>query len=360
MHCLEFVVRPAVCFVVGWCICTNYDRAGLPQGFSPAEVSFLGLPKGTLWFCPLLDNPGDNLYGDIVNNRQMVEVAALVSAHSQHVITGPERLPAGALEKFWDRSQRRLKLWLSALTHYQRRSAQIDPLEHDELWSDLEPILGEIFVSEVLTRVWGAILVAMDQERATHFTEAIARNVLIGHLDARKRALQLLVTDPALTIEKLAPIDSIRRRVERWTDLLLGHLIERYQVDDFAFDPSRAREFGAQQLLQTANGTQDRAWTLLLIGLQTSFSTTPVGPPNDLIQEEIIASILACFPPGAFQPEGPFRPIIADRIVRPNSTTSPIAQPAAPASDVSPNSSLTSSKGISFHDLRHRYPPLQG
>lgn len=295
-----------------------------------------------------------------MNNRQMVEVAALVSAYSRHVITGPERLPSGTLEKFWDRSQRRLKLWLSALTHYQRRSAQVDPLEHDELWSDLEPILGEIFVSEVLTRVWGAILVAMDQERTTHFTEAIARNVLIGHLDARKRALQLLVTDPALTIEKLAPIDSIRRRVERWTDLLLGHLVERYQVDDFAFDPNRAREFGAQQLLQTADGTQDRAWTLLLIGLRTSFSTTPVGPPNELIQEEIIASILACFPPGAFQAGGPFQPIIADRGIRPNSAATPVEQPAAPAADVPPEISLTSPKKISFRELRRRYPPPQG
>lgn len=292
-----------------------------------------------------------------MNNRQMVEIAALVSAYSQHVIAGPERLPAGALEKFWDRSQRRLKLWLSALAHYQRRFAQADSVEHEQLWNDLQPVLGEIFVSEVLTRVWGAILTAMDQARSTHFTEAIARNVLIGHLDARKRSLQLLVTDSALTVAQLGPIDSIRRRVERWTDLLLGHLVERYQVDDFAFDPSRARDFGAQQLLQNSDGTQDRAWTLLLIGLRTSFSTVPLGPPNELIQEEIIASILACFPPGAFQPEGPFHPIITDRIIRRDAASGSTEQSPEPAP--TPTTNVATTKAISFRDLRHRYPPQQ-
>lgn len=330
------------------------DRAGLPQGISPAEVSFLALPEAHARPTGV-GQPHNDWDGATVNNRQMVEIAALVSAYSQHVIAGPERLPAGALEKFWDRSQRRLKLWLSALSHYQRRIAQVAPLEHQQLWDDLQPILGEVFVSEVLSRVWGAILTAMDQERGTHFTEAIARNVLIGHLDARKRALQLLVTDPALSVEQLGPIDSIRRRVERWTDLLLGHLVERYQVDDFAFDPSRARDFGAQQLLQTADGTQERAWTLLLIGLRTSFSTTPVGPPNEVIQEEIIASILACFPPGAFQPEGPFRPIIADRIIRRETASEPVD----PASNVTPTPNVASAKEISFRELRHRYPPQQ-
>ncbi len=297
-----------------------------------------------------------------MNNRQIVEIAALVSAYSQHVVMGDAPLPPGALEKFWDRSQRRLKLWLSGLTHYQRQFPTVSPDDHHQaLWRDLVPVLEEIFVSEVLTRVWGAILTAMDQERGTHKTEPIARNVLIGHLDARKRALQILVSDPVLTLEHLHPIDTVRRRVERWTDLLLGHLVERYNVDDFAFDPHRAREFGAQQLLQSQESSRDQAWILTLIGLRTAFSDKPVGPPNEVIQEEIIASILACFPPTAFQSEGPFRPIIAARIIRREpAATIPSTAPTQAKADTSPQSDSAGTPEISFREIRRRLPPNQG
>lgn len=293
-----------------------------------------------------------------MNNRQIVEIAALISAHSQTVIGGETQLPPGALEKFWDRSQRRLKLWLSGLMRYQRQIAVISPEDHTQLWNDLTPVLEEIFVSEVLTRVWGAILTAMDQERGTHQTEPIARNVLIGHLDARKRALQLLVTDPALTLGHLHPIDTIRRRVERWTDLLLGHLVERYQVDDFAFDPARAREFGAQQLLQSRESTSNQAWVLLLIGLRSAFSDAPIAPPNELIQEEIISAILSCFPTDAFPIDGPFRPLITDRIIHRRQTSpTPLATIPQSAASTTTQSKFIIPKDINFRDLRNRFPP---
>ena len=82
-----------------------------------------------------------------MNNRQLVEIAALVSAYSPHVVQGTVGLPAGALEKFWERSQRRLKLWLSALMHYQRRAAATASEERVVLWRDLEPVLDTVVVT---------------------------------------------------------------------------------------------------------------------------------------------------------------------------------------------------------------------
>ncbi len=288
-----------------------------------------------------------------MNNRQTVEIAALISAFSPHFVEGREPLPAGTLEQFWDRSQRRLKLWLMALARYQRQYASVPPDEHLQMWRDLEPILEEIFVSEVLTRVWGAALTARDQAQGTHLTEPIARHVLLGHLDARKRALQLLVTDTTLGIEHLANIDRIRRRVERWTDLMLGHLVETYQVDDFAFDPIRAREFGAQQLLQNSERPRDQVWVLLLVGLRMAFPDSQVAPPHELLQEEIVASILGCFPPVAFQAAGPFKPILEQRLP---ATVESIQQQAA----AQPVATPTNSNLISFLELRHRLPPRHG
>ncbi|MDB5337919.1 MAG: hypothetical protein JWN70_3538 [Planctomycetaceae bacterium] len=288
-----------------------------------------------------------------MNNRQTVEIAALISAFSPHIVEGRVPLPTGMLEKFWDRSQRRTKLWLMALTRYQRQYASVAPDEHLQMWRDLEPILEEIFVSEVLTRVWCAALTARDQAQATHSHEPIARNVLLGHLDARRRALQLLVTDTTLGIEHLTNIDRIRRRVERWTDLMLGHLVETYQVDDFAFDSVRAREFGAQQLLQSSERPRDQVWVLLLVGLRMAFPESEIAPPHELLQEEIVSSILACFPPAAFQAAGPFKPILERRIPTP-------VEPNPPQDIPTPVTSTSNPNLISFLELRHRQPPRHG
>lgn len=288
-----------------------------------------------------------------MNNQQTVEIAALISALSRHIVESDVPLPAGMLEKFWDRSNRRLKGWLMALGRYQRQYANVAPDEHLQMWRDLEPVLEEIFVSEVLTRVWGAALTARDQVRGTQITEPIARNVLLGQLDARKRALQLLVTDTTLGLEHLANIDRIRRRVERWTDLMLGHLVESYQVDDFAFDPVRAREFGAQQLLQSSERPRDQVWVLLLVGLRMAFPEKDVSLPHENLQEEIVASILGCFPPEAFQAAGPFQSILDRRVPKPAAVNPQSIVPLAAAKPAGGDL-------ISFLELRHRMPPRHG
>jgi hypothetical protein len=298
-----------------------------------------------------------------VNTRQTVEIAALISAYSPHMIERPVQLPKVAVEQFWESSQKRLKLWLSAMSFYQRRSAEASPGERLQLWLELEPTLEEIFVTEVLTRVWGAILTAVDEELHSHKYEAIARNVLIGHLDARKRALQLLVADSSVSLDQLNRVDQIRRRVERWTDLLLGHLVERYQVQDFAFDARRSREFGAQQLLQSSDRPREQVWTLVLVGLRMAFPTASVAePPNELFQHQIIASILNCFPSDSFQPQGPFRSILEGRVSRGGNRPELLVSAdffgaAAPDLTVPKKGSANV---INFKKLRDQMPPPKG
>jgi hypothetical protein len=298
-----------------------------------------------------------------VNTRQTVEIAALISAYSPHVIERPVVLPKAALEQFWECSQKRLKLWLSAMAFYQRSASDASPQERLRLWQELEPTLVEIFVTEVLARVWGAILTSVDEEMGTHQYEPIARNVLIGHLDARKRALQLLAGDAGVTLEHLHRIDQVRRRVERWTDLLLGHLVERYQVEDFAFNAERSRDFGAQQLLQSTARPREQVWALVLVGLRMAFPTAAnASPPNEYFQHQIIASILNCFPADSFQPEGPFRSILEGRVCRDgNRPEIHAAEDQFGAS--SPQLTLPTQSTISridFRKLRNRMPPPKG
>lgn len=292
-----------------------------------------------------------------------MEIAALISAYSPHVIERPVMPPKEALEQFWESSQKRLKLWLSAMTFFQRSASDASPQERLRLWQELEPTLEEIFVTEVLARVWGAILTSIDEELGTHQYEPIARNVLIGHLDARKRALQLLACDSGVTSEHLHRIDQVRRRVERWTDLLLGHLVEHYSVEDFAFNAERSRDFGSQQLLQSTDRPREQVWALVLVGLRMAFPTAAnTSPPNEYFQHQIIASILACFPMDSFQPEGPFRSILEGRVCRDGNRPEMHAT-AVQIADSAPQLTLPTQSTISridFRKLRNRMPPPKG
>ena len=249
------------------------------------------------------------------------------------------------------------------ITAFQRRGTDLPEQEHAELWRELEPVLSEIFVSEILTRVWGAILTALDWELSCHDYEPIARNVLIGHLDARRRALILLASDGRVSQEHLARVDQIRRRVERWTDLLLGHLVDHYPVEDFAFEPQRAHDFCSQDLLQSANRPRQQAWNLVLIGLKMAFpEPAEIDPPNELLQHQIVSSMLQCFPPEAFLGDGPFRSLLRDQESDEFSENRfDCAANPDPMSDLElrlpPQATVNL---ISFRKLRGRLPPPKG
>ena len=79
----------------------------------------------------------------------------------------------------------------------------------------------------------------------------------------------------------------------------------------------------------------------------------PILLPHEFIQEAIVASILACFPPAAFESSGPFKPILERSL--------PVAKPSIPqASVIVPLASPSSTDLISFLELRHRTPPRHG
>ena len=66
-----------------------------------------------------------------------------------------------------------------------------------------------------------------------------ARNIFAGHLDARRRLLTLLTDGRAIELPNAVRLNHLRRRVERWTDLLLAHTSGWTDVSEFAFEPAR-------------------------------------------------------------------------------------------------------------------------
>jgi hypothetical protein len=238
-----------------------------------------------------------------------VELAVHVSRHSDLMIENSAALPENALRDFWKYSRRRITDWKLSLNRCNRQLTAASGRNRQERSHELESLISELLVSDVLIRLWSAILAAVDQRRATNWAEPIARHVLVDHLQARYLALQVLVDQSLLPQPRIQHLNTLRHSAERWTDLLLGRIVCQWNVGDFAYDETQAREFGESHLSYRDAQIRDTAWHLILSGARITFPTCPSSSPwRTACLRKIIGSILTCFPEQAlFQRTGETR-----------------------------------------------------
>lgn len=262
--------------------------------------------------------------------HELVELAAIAAVQAGAVVTAG-RLPFAALADYWSASKCRLDRWSRALkqlstsgfaeliapgpfgTRRQWFGEPHDPrgvqnprqAPHAEIIPDAKLIVEEILLSEVLTRVWAAVLSGHDSHWGTSDAEPIARSVLIGHLEARHRALTLLAQGPGINSYEALELNRLRRRAERWTDLLLGQVLLVADASPLAFDADLAREFADELRGQPAWQPGGNAWSLALSSLRASFHPVPqyVSPYADL-NSQIASAVIAAFPSEAFESAG--------------------------------------------------------
>lgn len=290
--------------------------------------------------------------------HQIAEVAALASAKSLHLIESDCQLLRHPLTSFWIHTMQCARRWTQHIDRWPALFASLPRAQRESAWEQMQSVLQEVFVAEILTRVWTGVLVAADYQRDTCVAEPIVRNALFGHMRARHAALHLLVNGPLPTAESLLPIDRVRRRAERWTDFLLGHLVDSYNLSDLAFDESRARDFGREQLSRHARAPNAKLWYLVLSGIRLSFrQSRPLPESIAANRAEIARSVWATFPAEAYCSDGPFKSIWHGRIERsgsrregPPHLAARIAYPGFGGEEGNPEANA--SPGISFATLR--------
>lgn len=254
-----------------------------------------------------------------MHSRELVELAALASAHGPALLrSGSPFLDIAGLGQYWAASKCRFDRWNRALkTH---------ATAHDEAARGnaasgrlpagrLQGVLEEILTSEVLTRVWAAVLNAFDQRHGSPENSPIARNVLAGHVEARHRALTLLVRGPGISSHDALSLNWLRRRAERWTDLLVGHLAVEHDVCDVAANPTVAREFAEDLRQHRGWSLEGQAWPLAMASLRSAFRQgVSAHSPNGDLNGRIAAGVLACLPPDLFDSTGILRSLWMTRI----------------------------------------------
>jgi hypothetical protein len=233
--------------------------------------------------------------------RDLVQLAALAATHAKVLVRGPDSVPNSSLEQYWVASKTRLDRWARAL----KRIGVSSPGPEGPM---IRGLLEEIITSEMLTRVWAAVMSAYDRHRGLELMEPVARSVLVGQMEARHRVLALLVCSPRIDVELAFKLNRLRQRSDRWTDMLIGSLTQLDGAVDYAADRNRAREFGEDLRYQQSQAGGHVAWPVLLASLKVAFGQvmSEISPNADL-NDKIAVSVLSCFQPGVFDSTGVFR-----------------------------------------------------
>lgn len=285
--------------------------------------------------------------------KSLAEVALLVSRVGRDVIADRQELPAPALREFWQRTRALQQHWTARLDAW---SAQADP----DL-SQLAELGSQLFISELLTRVWSTVLLGVDRQTGCEDLSRIARNAVSGLLQVRHGVMSRLLQQPDSLATQVVEIERLRRRSDRWTDLLIGNLAGRHDLFEFAFDVERSKDFATESREYDPATGPHPVEHLVAAGLRMAFlGQLPETPLTEPAFRQLVQSILAALPQNAFHQDGSLRSILERRVSSRTLRDEPLPaslfdeptrDPAAPAVDAPETIPFP---GISFTRLRRR------
>lgn len=242
-----------------------------------------------------------------MHSRKLVELSALIAVNAPEILQRGH-LSSSHMEQYWAASKLRLACWSESLQGYLQLQIGSSPSMSQAgplvvAWREVRPVLEEILVAEILTRVWASVVCIYDRRHGSQMLPLV-RRVYAGHLEARNRALNVLVYGRGFSTREAAELNALRRRCERWCDLLLAYLTRSLPselqplIDEFAIEPDRSREF-ARDLQGDEGALVPLAGQLLPASLREAFGKgLTKESPYPTFNQQIADSLLACLPDG--------------------------------------------------------------
>jgi hypothetical protein len=222
---------------------------------------------------------------ELVNTAATLAGRGLSLVHSVPSTIGPR------CEEYWLACHERCQSWGAQLRQHEAPYTLQDENAALEQWLELHGLLEEILSAGILNRVWTAIAGAIDP---AHEISAYIQSAYLGQLDAHRRALKLILKD-SLSLWQAEQLDKLRRRSERWTDLLLAHVAHTCNVNELAYDMSRVIDFA--ETLSKDSPDQLASQLLIESVRQPLGKNLRVACPNPQLNQRIAESILACLGP---------------------------------------------------------------
>ena len=175
---------------------------------------------------------------DSTMSSKHVIFAANLAAESESLIYRNHDISDEALSRYWIVSRCRLQHWTTHLKTFDTQ-LRTNPSGRKRIWLNLAPLAEEILNTEILTRVWAAILNGINQVDATDDCDCIGRGALMGHLDAKNRLIKMILLGQTQKSHIASDLDKVRRKSERWADLLIALVNQHSDVLGFGCSESR-------------------------------------------------------------------------------------------------------------------------
>lgn len=232
-----------------------------------------------------------------LNVKSLAEVAWLASQVGRRMIAAQSPPTAPTLREFWQSTRALQQHWDELL----------DSLAPSDIATpQFKEVATQLFTTEMLVRVWATILGRIDQNTGGNDLTRIVANAVSGLLRIRNRLVTLLLS-PSVPAAWGADLDRLRRRCDRWTDLLIGTICGRDEFFQFAFNPDRARDF-AEESREAGSSTSHPVELLVAAGVRLSFlGQLPEVAFNSPAFEQLIRAILGSLPTAAFEQDGSLR-----------------------------------------------------
>lgn len=242
-----------------------------------------------------------------LSTRSLAELALVISRVSRSVLDESVIPSVASIRSFWQSTRTLQQRWLMELDDWSA-SGTLDV-------EMLERLAPRVFTCEMVVRTWGTILVGLDHQRGHDDLIRLSRNAVNGLRQIRNGLLSRLLMIPETDSPRLQEIDRLRRRCDRWTDLLLGPIATSCGCFEFAFDEERARDFGEEGLTADPATGPHAVEHLVSAGLRLAFiqhlPTAEIDEPQFV---SLAQSILSNIPPQAFHRDGSLRSLLEQRI----------------------------------------------
>ena len=234
--------------------------------------------------------------------NQLAEIGSWVAIHSANLVFGEGEQPTLAATTYWSASKVRLQRWVTALKMFDQDMR--DPDSSHDPWPALEIVVQEILLSEVLSRIWSATVMTHDWYHQTDELHGLVHSVHVSHIEAKNRAIRILLYGQAKNETAFDRINRVRRRLERWTDLFLGQLPRVDKSIIFGFDRHRVEDFNKEQRYFVGREYVTRQRLLMSSFASDLMKDQTLYAANPELNREIAAGTLACFPSDRFDSHG--------------------------------------------------------
>ena len=233
---------------------------------------------------------------------QLAQIGSWIAVHAPTLVfgnSGPQQLVS---VDYWTSSKCRIQRWNAAIRVFEE-DFNGNESSHNP-WPAISTVVEEIFVSEFLTRIWSAAVLAHDIYQESDELFGLAHSVHISHIESRNRAMRLLLSSQAANEQEFDRLNLLRRKIERWTDLFLARVTDIKIGKMFAFDENRVADF-FEEIDESEPMLHTRRNQVLIASFAAELGKfKSQWAANPELNRKISSSLLACFPSDRFDSLG--------------------------------------------------------